>query len=255
MKRNTRNCTLICTLIVTLFCAFAAQAAIDPPSSFAETASARTNTSFTVTWDNESADYDSIMVYINDTWTAQLTGTLETYSATGLTPGTTYTVYATADSAGTTANTDTLSIALYYPMNEGPRYSSVIEALMPLHRADSWPLSLNTTITISTDAGLDSSTVIVPFDDTGLLFDISGHADSTIVRAYFYGGVCDGPFKVVLVDSLDITTPGRKYKSISWGGPKAHGYVVFDGLTNNGNATTITNGYWIMRRSGSIGGF
>lgn len=236
-------------LIFTLFGIGSAFAAITAPSDFA--VSSKTNTSFTLSWTIES-HYDSLMVYIDGAWIAQIDSAGITYQTTDLTPGTTYSVYAVADSAGVTDNTDTLSVTLYYPMFDGPGYSSVIEALLPVHKANSWPGSLVSTFTLSTASALDSTTVIVPFDDTDIQFDVAGHADSCKVKVYFYGGVCDGPFKVTLRDSLVITTPGRKHKAISWGGPVAHGYAVLVGQTGNGNTTTITNGYWTLRRNGGF---
>lgn len=243
---------IIAIIAVLSLIAGSAWAAIEAPSSI--TVSSKTNTTFTLTWTNGTDNADSIMVYVDDAWVAQIaTGTLETYQVTGKAPGTLYEdIYVVADSSGTTANSDTTTITTYYPINEGERYGSTEEALITMHRADSWPGSLNTAVTVSTAAGKDSTTVIIPFDDTGLLFAITGHADSTKVVIRFYGGLCKEPFNVVLCDTLSVTAPGVFFKAVDWGGALPHGYAIFDGQTDNGNATQVTEGHWIFRRNGGF---
>ncbi len=236
----------ITALMVLLF-STTAFSAITGPSSLTNTV--KTNTTLTLTWDNEAVA-DSIMIYINDAWVAQLTGTLETYQATGLTPGTTYTnIYAIADSAGVTANSDTLTVQVHFPRIHGPSYASVIEADLVGIFADSWASTLTTSATLAGEAATDSTAVIIPFNATTFQCNVAG--DSVAVKIYFYGGKCNGPYYVTLQDSLEITEAGVHRKELNIG-PDPHAYALFAAQANNGlDQTVISDILWTLRRSGS----
>ncbi len=222
-------------------------AAIDPPTGLA--VSTKTNTSITLVWTNASENYDSLMVYLSDaTWLAQVSGSTETYQNTGLTPGTSYSYYVKADSAGTTANSDTLTVSTYYPPNDGVRYSSAVEADITGYMADSWGSTQTSSVTLAGESAIDSTVVIIPFDYT--TFQCNAAGDSANVMVYFYGGKCNGPFYVTKQDSLLITSAGVHRKDVYWG-PDSHGYAVFVAQVNNGSDNTIlSNIYWTFRRPG-----
>lgn len=238
---------LITVLIMTMF-AGTAIAAITGPSSLTNTA--KTNTTATFTWTNE-ATQDSVKFYIDTVWNKSVVGTLETAQLTGLAPGTTYSVHAEGDSSGTTASSDTLSVQVYYPLIDGPRYSSVLEADLRGIMADSWGETEVTSVTLSGAAARDSTVALAPFDATTFQCNATGHADSTLVVVRFYGGRCTGPYYVTLQDTLSITAPGVHRKELDIG-PDSHIYAVFDGQTNNGNATAISEMWWTLRRPGAI---